>query len=169
MSGTRGQSGVPLGLLWALATLLIVLAVFTWRWALSPDDSEPTAGGDGRSAGAAVNTTPAEVPFVACGEEAPDSALNLEARACLLDAAAGGKRVEFSTARTTTEGQPVYWRVRVLAWGDIEVTVDNRADEFSGSARRRVRTFRCTGLARSPVEEGRVEAAGCSPDEVVIF
>lgn len=167
MASTNGQSGVRLELLWALATMLSVLAVLTWRCALDPRDPAPAAG----PAEATLTPTPAAAPFASCGDEvdAPDSALNLEARACLLDAASGGKRVEFNTTRSTVEGQPVYWRVRVLAWGDLEVTVDNRADEFSGPARRRVLTYRCTSLAPSPLEEQRIEVRGCTTGENLTF
>ncbi len=63
----------------------------------------------------------------------------------------------------------MYWRVRVLAWGDLEVTVDNRADEFSGPARRRVLSYRCTSLAPSPLEEHRIEVRGCTGGDPLTF
>ncbi|MGE0135767.1 MAG: hypothetical protein AB7L91_08190 [Dehalococcoidia bacterium] len=165
MAQSNAQSGIRLELLWLLALLLSLLAVVTWRFALAPGDDEPAAG--------AATATPAATSAAVrvCGEEvdSPGSELNLAARECLLAAAPTGERVEFTTTRFTVEGQPVYWRVRVLAWGDIEVTIDNRADEFSGPARRRILTHRCTSLARSATEEHRIDVLGCAGGESLIF
>ncbi|MGE0228262.1 MAG: hypothetical protein AB7I38_08130 [Dehalococcoidia bacterium] len=165
MAQSNAQSGIRLELLWFLALLLSLLAVLAWRFALAPGDDAPAAG----AVGATLTPTPAAVR--ACGDEvdSPDSGLNLDARECLLAAAPTGERVEFTTTRFTIEGQPVYWRVRVLAWGDIEVTIDNRADEFSGPARRRILTHRCTSLARSSTAEHRIEVLGCTDGSSLTF
>lgn len=169
MPTDRGSSGVRLELLWALATMLSVLAVLTWRCALDPREeaATPTAGSTASTAG--VTATPE--PFTSCGEEsgAVEAGLNLEGRDCLLAAAAVGTRVEFNTTILTVEGQPVYWRIRILAWGDVEVTIDNRGDEFAGPARRRVTTLRCTSLAPSPAEEHRIDVGGCADGEALTF
>ncbi|MBX7110573.1 MAG: hypothetical protein K1X87_01855 [Dehalococcoidia bacterium] len=163
MATSNARSGVRLELLWALATIVSVLAVLTWRCALDP--------GATSSAGSAAAETPAATPFAPCGDEVnrPDEPLNLEGRACLLTAAPAGTRVEFNTTRFTVEGQPVFWRIRVVAWGDVEVTVDNRADEFSGAARRRVTTYHCTSLARSAADGQRIDVLGCTSGDVLTF
>lgn len=166
MTGSRSQSSISIELLWALAAVVTFLAVITWRFALR-DDSDPPAATPAATSAAiapmATSTAPAE-PFVSCGEEldAPDSALNLEARECLLAAVANGQRVEFNITRPTVEGDPVYWRVRVLARGDIEVAIDNRADEFSGPARRRVVVHHCTTLDRVGDGDPRIDISGCT-------
>jgi len=161
----EGTSGAGLRWLWALAAMLILLAALTWRYALDRGDATPAGGS------AVATATSTLAPFTSCGEEvdAPDAALNLDGRDCLLAAAAVGTRVEFTTTRYTVEGQPVYWRIRVLAWGDVEVTVDNRADEFSGAARRRVQVHRCTTLTRSATAEHRVEVSGCQDGGALTF
>lgn len=168
MATANGPSGARLEWLWALATLLSVLAVLTWRCALDPAEKPAPSSADGSVLAAG---TPAPAPFQSCGGEsdAPDAALNIEARDCLLAAAAVGTRVEFNTTRFTIEGQPVYWRVRVLAWGDVEVTVDNRADEFSGAGRRRVAVYHCSSLAPSASEEHRIDVNGCPNGEALSF
>jgi hypothetical protein len=161
------SSGVRLELLWALATMLSVLAVLTWRCALDPRE-EAAAPAAGSPASTATSTP---LPFTSCGEEpdAADASLNLEARNCLLAAAAAGTRVEFNTTISTVEGQPVYWRIRILAWGDVEITIDNRGDEFAGPARRRVATLRCTSLSPSPTDEHRIDVDGCANGETLTF
>lgn len=145
-----------------LATLVSVLAVVTWRCALEPGETQTAAGSA---------ATPAPAAFSSCGDEedGPDTSLNLEGRACLLAASLAGTRVEFNTTRYTVEGRPTYWRVRVLAWGDVEVTVDNRADEFSGTARRRVTTYRCASLARDRADDQRIDVLGCTGGDALTF
>lgn len=60
------------------------------------------------------------------------------------------------------EGAPIGYRIRILAPRDIEVTVDNRADEFAGPARRRVTTTRCATLEQPDPESPRIVIRACT-------
>lgn len=68
---------------------------------------------------------------VQCGQDENKHGIgrDMEVRACFWNAYQAGKAAEFSTVAYTTEGDPISYKVKVLATDRIDVSVDSK-DKF---------------------------------------
>lgn len=157
--------------LYSVVIFTLVAAPLLWACGglRSPSPTSTSTGAPAAGAAATATAQPSED----CGTEIlPQGvmAINAAARDCMLRAYQAGRAAVFTSARPTTEGDPIVTHVEVRGSGYVQVVVDSTQDKFAGPSNRVVRTYRCTTLALISIAGQRpLSVTGCTDGAVFVI